>query len=61
MATNKAEEKLYELSDRLESHLERQQLKGSDWVTLSSQEVKELLEGMRDAGCEIDALINGSP
>ena len=60
VATNKAEQRLSEILENLESQAEHQQSKGSDCITLTEDEYMELFAAMREAALEIDSFTNGS-
>ena len=59
MATSQIAESLSNLADDLEKSCERQEEKGSSYITISTEYVRRIIELLNEASSEIDGFING--
>ncbi len=60
MATSQIAESLSNLVDDLEQSCERQEEKGSSYITLWIDDVRNIIELLNEASSEIDGFVNGS-
>ena len=60
MATSQIAESLSNLADDLEKSCERQEEKGSSYITLWIDDVRNIIELLNEASSEIDGFVNGS-
>lgn len=60
MATDQNEVKLTEWADKIEAALDRQESKGGNYIVLSAEDCRDLLEAMRNAASALYGWANGA-